>query len=247
VSVDFDPLAPDYDRLRTGGGRWTELSELTLEEFRESHRLLDVGCGTGRFAVLAAERLGARVWGIDPSPGMLEQARARPGAGAVGWRQAGAERLPFKTGWFDGVHTHLVLHLVDDRAAALREFARVLAPGGTLVVVTFELDHFDRFFLNPYFPSIPVIDHARFPDPQRLLAELGDTGFADPRRRRIEVPVTSAAADVVERVRGRYISTLRIIGDEEYQAGLDRLEADVENGLREFRYTLEWCLVTARR
>jgi ubiquinone/menaquinone biosynthesis C-methylase UbiE len=247
MSVDFNPLAPDYDRLRTGGGRWTELSELTLEEFAGCHRLLDVGCGTGRFAVLAAQRLGGRVWGIDPSAGMLEQARARPGAGAVGWRQAHAERLPFRAGWFDGVHTHLVLHLVDDRAAALTEFARVLAPGGTLVVVTFELDHFDRFFLNPYFPSIPAIDHARFPDPQRLLEELADAGFADAGRRRIEVPVTSAAADVVKRVRGRYISTLQIIGDDEYRAGLARLEADVENGLREFRYTLEWCLVTARR
>jgi SAM-dependent methyltransferase len=247
VSVDFNPLAPDYDRLRTGGGRWSELSELTLEEFADCHRLLDVGCGTGRFAVLAAERLGARVWGIDPSAGMLEQARARPGGGAVGWKQAAAERLPFKAGWFDGVHTHLVLHLVDDRAAALGEFARVLAPGGTLVIVTFELDHFDRFFLNPYFPSIPAIDHARFPDPQRLLEELDYAGFAEARRRRIEVPVTSAATDVVERVRGRYISTLRIIGDEDYLAGLARLEADVQNGLSEFRYTLEWCLITARR
>jgi SAM-dependent methyltransferase len=247
MSVDFNRLAPEYDRLRTGGGRWTELSELTLQEFTDCHRLLDVGCGTGRFAVLAAERLGARVWGVDPSAGMLEQARARPGAGAVGWRRAAAERLPFRAGWFDGVHTHLVLHLVDDRAAALGEFARVLAPGGTLVVVTFELDHFDRFFLNPYFPSIPAIDHARFPDPQQLLEELGDAGFAEARRRRIEVPVTSAATDVVERVRGRYISTLRVIGDDEYQAGLARLETDVENGLSEFRYTLEWCLVTARR
>ena len=247
MSVDFNPLAPDYDRLRTGGGRWTELSELTLEALGDCRRLLDVGCGTGRFAVFAAERLGARVWGIDPSPGMLEQARARQGAGAVGWRQASAERLPFKAGWFDGVHTHLVLHLVDDRAAALGEFARVLAPGGTLVVATFELDHFDRFFLNPYFPSIPAIDHARFPDPQRLLEELAGAGFADAGRRRIDVPVVSAAADVVERVRGRYISTLRIIDDEEYRAGLARLDAEVANGLDEFRYTLEWCLITARR
>jgi SAM-dependent methyltransferase len=245
--VEFDLLAPDYDRLRTGGGRWTELSELTLDGLSGCRRLLDVGCGTGRFAVLAATRLGARVWGVDPSEGMLEQARARPGGAAVGWRRASAERLPFRDGWFDAAHAHLVLHLVDHRPTALSEIARVLATGGRLAIVTFELDHFDRFFLNPYFPSIRAIDRARFPDPDLLVGELRDAGFANPMRRRVTVPVSATAADVVERVRGRYISTLHLLDPQEYRAGLVRLEADVAAGAAEFRYTLEWCLVTARR
>ena len=81
-------------------------------------RLLDVGCGTGRFAVLAADRLGARVWGVDRSAEMLDEAKRRPGARGVGWRRAEAEQLPFRDGWFDGAHSHLVLHLVDDLPAA---------------------------------------------------------------------------------------------------------------------------------
>lgn len=244
---DFDRLAPDYDRLRTAGGRWHELADATLEQLAGCHRLLDVGCGTGRFAVLAAERLGARVWGIDASAGMLDQARARAGGRAVGWRQARAERLPFKDGWFDAAHAHLVLHLLDDRPAALAELARVLSAGGRAVLVTFELDHFDGFFLNPYFPSIPAIDRARFPDPEQLVQELAAAGFADAARTRISDPVSAQAADVVERVRGRYISTLQLVDEREYADGLARLEADVAAGLAEFAYTLEWCLITARR
>jgi ubiquinone/menaquinone biosynthesis C-methylase UbiE len=245
--VNFDALAADYDRLRTAGGRWLELSELTLEALAGSTRLLDVGCGTGRFAVLAAARLGARVWGVDPSAAMLERARAQPGARTVGWKRAAAERLPFRDGWFDGAHAHLVLHVVDDRPRALAELARVLAPGGRLAVVTFELEHFDRFFLNPYFPSIPAIDRARFPAPAGLLDELAGAGFADLVRRRVSVPVTSTAADVLERVRGRYISTLHLIPDAEYRAGLARLEADVAAGATDFAYSLEWCLLSGRR
>ena len=85
--MDFGPLAERYDRLRPAGATWEQLADLTLEELGPIRRLLDVGCGTGRFAAYAAERTGARVWGVDPSVEMLAQARAR-GIRGAGWKQA---------------------------------------------------------------------------------------------------------------------------------------------------------------
>jgi SAM-dependent methyltransferase len=247
VTVDFAALAADYDRLRPRSSAPTELGTATFEHLRGCRRLIDVGCGTGQFAVSAANGLGARVWGVDPSAEMLEQARARPGATRVGWRRAAAERLPFKDAWFDAAHAHLVVHLLPDRGRALGEMARVLSAGGRLVIVTFELDHFERFFLNPYFPSIPAIDRERFPDPELLLAELGDVGFTALQRRRVAQPVSAGAPDVLERVRGRYISTLHLIDPAEYRRGLTRLEADVAGGTETFEYSLQWSLITATR
>ena len=243
----FDALAPDYDRLRPAGEGWQELAERALAALEGTRRLLDVGCGTGRFAVLASERLGARVWGVDASDEMLREARRRPGAERVGWRRADAARLPFKPGWFDAVHSHLVLHLVPDRPAVISELARVVAPGGRAVVGTFAPEHFQEFFLNPYFPSIPAIDLARFPGPERLCAELSAAGFERAAVTRFDQPVSVTAADVLERVRDRYISTLRLIADDEYAAGLARLEADVAAGRGGFDSTLRWALVTAWR
>jgi SAM-dependent methyltransferase len=243
----FDALAPDYDRLRPAGEGWHELAEHTLAALAGATRLIDVGCGTGRFAVLAAERLGARVWGVDASAEMLTTAKARPGASRVGWRRAEAANLPFREGWFDAAHTHLVLHLVDDRPAAIAELRRVLAPGGRIAIGTFAPEHFREFFLNPYFPSIPAIDLGRFPDPDGLCAELTAAGFDQVGVERFDQPVGAAVADVLERVRGRYISTLRLLPDDEYAAGLARLEADVDAGHEAFDYTLRWALVTARR
>jgi len=147
----FDALAPDYDRLRPAGEGWQELAGRTLAALEGARRLLDVGCGTGRFAVLAAERLGGRVWGVDASDEMLREARSRPGAERVGWRRADAAELPFKPGWFDAVHSHLVLHLVADRAAAVTEIARVLGPGGRVVVGTFA----------PAPTSSPIVNQAK--------------------------------------------------------------------------------------
>jgi ubiquinone/menaquinone biosynthesis C-methylase UbiE len=243
----FDALAPDYDRLRPAGEGWHELAEHSLATLGGATRLVDVGCGTGRFAVLAAERLGARVWGVDRSDEMLAAARARPGASGVGWRRAEADRLPFKDGWFDAAHAHLVLHLLDDRTAAIGEVRRVLAPAARVAIVTFAPEHFRDFFLNPYFPSIPALDLARFPDPDELCEDLTRAGFAAAAVQRIDQDVTADATDVLDRVRGRYISTLRLLDPDEYDAGLARLEADVAAGAERFAYTLRWALVSARR
>ena len=247
MTLDFDPLAANYDRLRPAGEAWSELAEHTLAGMRGCRRLLDVGCGTGRFAVLARDRLGGKVWGVDPSAEMLRRARARPDTRGIGWKQGAAERLPFKDGWFDAAHMHLVVHALADRVAALREVARVLAPDGRLAIATFAPEHFDRFFLNPYFPSIERIDTARFPDPEALSGEIAAAGFADVGVERISQPIRADPDDVLERVRGRYISTLHLLEPAEYAAGLARLERDVAAGHAAFAYSLEWALLTAAR
>jgi ubiquinone/menaquinone biosynthesis C-methylase UbiE len=247
VTFRFDPLAATYDHLRPAGEAWTELSERTLAAMEGCRRLLDVGCGTGRFAVLARERLGGRVWGLDPSAEMLREARARPGAETIGWKRGSAERLPFRSAWFDAAHMHLVVHALDDRPAALCEIARVLAPGGRLAIATFAREHFERFFLNPYFPSIERVDTARFPDPSVLAGEVAGAGFGAIAVERIAQPVHAEAGAVVERVRGRYISTLHLLDPDEYARGLAALEHDVAAGRTAFDYTLEWALLTATR
>lgn len=247
MTLDFDPLAADYDRLRPAGHAWEELSARTLVLLGDFRRLVDVGCGTGRFAAFAKARRGGRVWGVDPSAEMLRRARARPDAGGIGWKQASADRLPFTGGWFDAAHMHLVVHTLPDRPAALAEIARVLMPDGRIAIATFAMEHFERFFLNPYFPSIASVDRARFPDPDILAGELREAGFRDAAVERISHPISAEPDDVLERVRGRYISTLHLLPPAEYAEGLARLERDVAAGRGAFAYSLEWALVSATR
>jgi ubiquinone/menaquinone biosynthesis C-methylase UbiE len=245
--VDYGLLAERYDELRPAGERWLEVADWTLEALAGATRLLDVGCGTGRFTLLAAERLGCRAWGVDASPAMLAQARERPGAASVGWRQARAEQLPFRDGWFDAVHASLVLHAVAEPDAVLREMARVCAPGGRLAVLSFDLEHFRSFYLNPYFPSLAAIDLERFIDPDRLAQQADAAGFAGARVERLAQSFELDPPTLLERVRGRFISTLHLLAEDEYRAGLEQLEREVAGGRPPIRATLRWALVTGRR
>ena len=101
--------------------------------------VLDAGTGTGRILELLAPHIGRGV-GIDVSPEMLAIARDRLskiGATHCQVRLGDVYRLPLTGGAFDVVIYHQVLHYLDDPQAALREVARVLAPGGRILIVDF--------------------------------------------------------------------------------------------------------------
>lgn len=111
------------------------LARRELERFRphSTGRVLDAGCGTGGFLAGAAAGLEIAGFGIDWSALALGFARTR---GLSRLARADVQRLPFSTGSFDAVVSLDVLYhrAVADDAAAMAEFARVLVPGGIVVV-----------------------------------------------------------------------------------------------------------------
>lgn len=120
-------------------GRITERAEtrlvFELAGLLDSKRVLDIGTGDGTYAIEAARR-GADATGLDADRAMLATARARAGEHglSLALREGRAEELPFGDGSFDVVLAVTVLCFVRDTRRAVREMARVLAPGGRLVV-----------------------------------------------------------------------------------------------------------------
>jgi SAM-dependent methyltransferase len=241
---DFGELADHYDRLRPVDDNWWEVFELLVAEGAlTGKRVLDVGCGTGAFAAALAER-DARVWGVDPSAEMLAKARARRADGAsVGFKAGRAEALPFKSGWFDRVVLRLVVHLLD-RPAALREAARVLVQGGRIVIATFSPEHFGSYWLNELFPDVLAIDRSRFPTPATLAEELEDAGFSAPRVRTLRQRGRLRREHALERIRGRFISTLRLLDESAYTDGLARAERELPEVVE---LTSDWAVLVADR
>jgi ubiquinone/menaquinone biosynthesis C-methylase UbiE len=98
---------------------------------------LDVGCGTGYLLRLlaAAHPPGPQLLGVDPAPSMIEEARRATDDEHLRFVPAVAERLPFRDGSFDLVVSTTSFDHWADQLAGLRECARVLVPGGRLVLV----------------------------------------------------------------------------------------------------------------
>jgi ubiquinone/menaquinone biosynthesis C-methylase UbiE len=188
------------------------------------------------------ERRGAQAAGVDSSAEMLAEARGRLGLGAE-LRLGAAEALPFPDGRFERAVLRLVVHLVD-RVRALPELARVLSPEGAAVIATFRPEHFDRFWLNAYFPSVRAIDIARFPDPTSLARELLHAGFATVDTRSFTQRRVTTRTEALDRIRGRFISTLQLLPEEEFRAGLATAERDFPP---ELEYELHWAILVARK
>jgi SAM-dependent methyltransferase len=235
---DYSLVAATYDRLHPQDERWWRLFEVLVREGDlAGRRVLDVGCGTGRWAAALGER-GATVWGVDSSPEMVARAQQR----GVRAKVAEAVALPFKEGWFERALLVSVVHVLD-RPRAFAELRRVLADGGRVAIATFAEDHFDGYYLNRYFPSLELIDRARFPTEAELVAELETAGFAG-RTVRLTQQGTVDRDRVLERIRGRFISTLQLIEEREFRDGLLRAEQELADHVEIEQH---WLVVVAER
>ncbi len=130
-SVSFDRAASFYDQTRhLSEPMATRGLPIILEQAGPQARILEVGVGTGRISAPLIER-GADVIGCDLSIEMMSKLRAK--VPAIRLAQANAARLPFASHLFDALLTFHVMHLVGPWRAALREYRRVLRPGGAYI------------------------------------------------------------------------------------------------------------------
>jgi ubiquinone/menaquinone biosynthesis C-methylase UbiE len=237
-SDTFARLAERYDELRPLDGPWLETVERMVElgDLR-GRRVLDVGCGTGRLAIMLAESYTAKVWGVDPEPAMLDVARRK--APQLGWKLGRAEDLPFRDAWFGGAVVNLVLQHVD-RPAAFAEILRVLTAGGRVVVSTPDPAGIDHDWIARFFPSYLEIELARFPPAETIQRELLTAGFAETAVERFEFRRRLSREFALERIRGRSFSTFDLLPPDEYEAGLARAERELPDTVE---YVNEWLLV----
>jgi demethylmenaquinone methyltransferase/2-methoxy-6-polyprenyl-1,4-benzoquinol methylase len=159
VTTLFDGGARYYDRvcgvMSFGSGRSYRRDVLVRAGLARGMRLLDVATGTGLVARSAVELLGdpRAVVGLDPSAGMLREARKALASPLVGGH---AEELPFADARFDVVSIGYALRHVADLGMVFRECLRVLKPGGRLVVleITRPRSALSRGLVRLYFQAL---------------------------------------------------------------------------------------------
>ncbi len=136
IGYDASELASVPAEANLGLGCGAPLGLLAL---KPGETVLDLGSGPGLDVFLAARQVGAagRVIGVDMTPAMLERARANAakiGLANVEFREGRLEALPVESGTIDAVTSNCVINLVPDKRAVFAEIARVLRPGGRVVI-----------------------------------------------------------------------------------------------------------------
>jgi len=135
----FDSVGPEWDAVRKVFNDDALRARAITRLVPPDQTVADIGTGTGVLAIELA-RLGQRVIAIDNSARMLEAAQAnidREGIEGVELRSGDVERLPLTDGEVDAAFTHMVLHYLPSPGDAVREMARGVRPGGSVIVVDF--------------------------------------------------------------------------------------------------------------
>lgn len=220
-SVDFDALSGNYDRLR---GRARErllpwVSEIVnYAGIRSSDRIVDIGCGTGRYTEFFAGFCG-EVVGVDRSRGMLSEAvNGHPRSAE--YVRSDALALPFRDGTFSAAVMIMLVHHFEqrERTVVLRETRRVLKLGGTVVVLTNSHARMGRSLWR-LFPGFLDIDYRRFPDMRRLSLEMMRAGFTVGHKAVRKVFGTMSTDEYLKKVADRFVSTLALMSEKEFSDG----------------------------
>jgi demethylmenaquinone methyltransferase/2-methoxy-6-polyprenyl-1,4-benzoquinol methylase len=201
----FDRIAGRYDLMNgvMSAGlhhRWRARAA-DRAELRSGNRALDVCCGTGDLSFELKRRVGEQgeVIGLDFSEQMLELARAKERSAGlpVSFVRGNALDLPFKDGFFDAVTVGFGIRNVVDQEGALREMARVVRPGGKVVILeitTPERPPLSWFYSVWFDRVVPVLGSfageqdaytylpesvRRFPDARELAGRMDRAGLED--------------------------------------------------------------------
>ncbi len=237
MRVDYSNIAQYYDKVRITSPDYLRFWSSKIAHYGlidRNSRVLDIGCGTGRFTLMLAKITSAEVYAVDPSEDMLDEAKKKDKKKKVTWRKGTAEKLSFPNEYFDCVFMTFVFHQIKNRKKALAEIYRLLRPNGKCVFMTTSYAHIRRSPLY-MFPRLAAIDLARFPSLPEFKRILEKGGF-----RNVHYHLDKyedhryAIDDYLKRVKSKHISTLSVLSKEEFERGYEEFKKKLKEKYRDY-------------
>jgi len=226
--VDYDrtSIPEGYDRGRDHGPEALALWMSVIESRtrgRSIHRILDLGCGTGRFSQGLANRFDAEVVGVDPSRKMLAIARGKPHELRVRYVEGRAEAIPLEAGSVDMIFTSMTFHHFTDRALVASECRRVLRPGGALLVRTATREQINSYAYVPFIPVTRALHEEVLPTLAEIRSVFENAGFRLISSELVTQTIAPTWTVYAEKLAAGGDSVLARVSATELEAGLERV------------------------
>lgn len=201
---------------------WLDALKFSIPE-QEIKKILDLGCGTGRFSAALGKAFECSVVGVEPSSAMLNVAMSQSEPN-VEWKQGQAENIPLETEAVDLVFMSQVFHHLIQPQKALREINRVLTSAGYLAIRNGTREYNNELEWLRFFPEALEIEDKRTPSQQELKESVCGQSFELISQRTIYQLFAASYAEYFEKVSQRGLSALIVISNQAFQGGLHRFQ-----------------------
>jgi ubiquinone/menaquinone biosynthesis C-methylase UbiE len=228
MQIDYNRISKTYDNYRSY--RYSDIMQMiSFGKIQTGMKVLDLGCGTGNLSTQLSECVSIQAIGIDQSFEMLKKATAK--ALRVLCADADESPLPFKNNSFDIVIGAYVIHHIQNRMALIKDCFRILRDDGALILLTSSHDHIERLHpvIREFFPSLIELDKKRFPDTAQLDHMFQTAGFNGIRHEELILSEIPIDMEYLDKVKNKFVSTFYLLSDDEFQAGVEKLEKFITN------------------
>ncbi len=230
--ADYSRIAPSYDKGRSLSEQNIELWLKLISKYsqaQEDTKVLDLGCGTGRFTIPMANQLQYRMVGADYSKEMLDKAQEKDVDGMIEWDYQDAQGLSYRDESFDLVFISHLLHHVDSPTRVLIECKRVLTTSGVTIVRYGAIEQIEGDVEHTFFPGVLDIDKARTPSVEIVEKWLSGAGFSGITTEEVIQQTYETGAAHLKAARAKNTSVLTMIPQEAFEKGIDNLTEYIKN------------------
>lgn len=201
---------------------WLDALKSSIPE-QEIRKILDLGCGTGRFTAALGKTFECSVIGLEPSSTMLNVALSQNEPN-VEWKQGQAESIPLENKAVDLVFMSQVFHHLTEPQEALREINRVLRAAGYLAIRNGIREHNKELEWLRFFPEALEVEEKRMPSQQELKELVSGHSFKLISQRTVYQLFADSYDEYFDKISRRGLSALIAISDEAFQSDLQQFQ-----------------------
>ena len=224
--ADYQKISEFYDKGRSLSEQnmdlWLELIT-KYSGAREGSRVLDLGCGTGRFTIPMAIKLNYVMTGVDSFAEMLAKAKEKDSKGVIRWDCLDAQNLMYDDSSFDVVFLSHLLHHVDSPEKVISECRRVLTDSGVILIRYGPIEYILGDVEHTFFPETLDIDEPRTPSVGTVEKWLRNAGFSGIITEEIVQKTYESGEAHLQAITIKATSVMTMITEEAHEKGLRKL------------------------